>query len=35
VPQAQDELATATSMYREMAMTYWLAKAEREMQAST
>ena len=34
-PQAQDHLATATSMYRETAMTYWLAKAEREMQAST
>jgi hypothetical protein len=34
-PQAQDHLATATSMYRDMGMTYWLAKAEREMQAST
>jgi tetratricopeptide (TPR) repeat protein len=26
--QAQDHLATATTMYREMGMTYWLEKAE-------
>jgi hypothetical protein len=29
--QAQEHLATATSMYREMGMTYWLEKAEAEM----
>jgi uncharacterized protein HemY len=28
--QAQDHLATATTMYREMGMTYWLEKAEAE-----
>jgi tetratricopeptide (TPR) repeat protein len=28
--QAQQHLATATAMYREMGMTYWLEKAERE-----
>ena len=26
--QAREHLATATTMYREMGMTYWLAKAE-------
>jgi hypothetical protein len=26
--QAQEHLATATTMYREMGMTYWLEKAE-------
>ena len=26
--QSQDHLATATTMYREMGMTYWLEKAE-------
>jgi hypothetical protein len=25
--QAQEHLATATTMYREMGMTYWLEKA--------
>jgi tetratricopeptide (TPR) repeat protein len=29
--QAQEHLATATTMYREMGMTYWLGKAEAEM----
>jgi tetratricopeptide (TPR) repeat protein len=29
--QAQEHLATATAMYREMGMTYWLEKAEAEM----
>jgi hypothetical protein len=29
--QAQEHLATATTMYREMGMTYWLEKAEVEM----
>ena len=29
--QAQEHLATATAMYREMDMTYWLEKAEVEM----
>jgi len=28
--QAQEHLATATTMYREMGMTYWLEKAEEE-----
>jgi hypothetical protein len=30
--QAEEHLATATTMYREMGMTYWLEKAEAEMQ---
>ena len=29
--EAQEHLATATTMYREMGMTYWLEKAEAEM----
>ncbi len=29
--QAQEHLASATAMYREMGMTYWLEKAEAEM----
>jgi tetratricopeptide (TPR) repeat protein len=29
--QAQEHLATATAMYRDMGMTYWLEKAEAEM----
>jgi tetratricopeptide (TPR) repeat protein len=29
--QARERLATATAMYREMGMTYWLEKAEAEM----
>ena len=28
---AQEHLATATTMYRDMGMTYWLEKAEAEM----
>jgi len=31
--QAQEHLTTATTMYREMGMTYWLEKAETELQA--
>jgi class 3 adenylate cyclase/tetratricopeptide (TPR) repeat protein len=31
--QAQEHLTTATTMYREMEMTYWLEKAELEMKA--
>ncbi len=29
--QAQEHLATATTMYREMGMTYWLEQVEAEM----
>jgi hypothetical protein len=29
--QAQEHLASATTMYREMGMTYWLEKAEAEI----
>ena len=29
--QAQEHLATATTMYSEMGMTYWLEKAEAEL----
>src|SRR5262249_54062838 len=29
--QAQEHLTTATAMYREMGMTYWLGKAEAEL----
>ena len=29
--QAQEHLTTATTMYRDMGMTYWLEKAEAEM----
>ena len=29
--QAQEHLATATAMYREMSMTYWLEQAEAEV----
>jgi hypothetical protein len=29
--QAREHLTTATTMYREMGMTYWLEKAETEM----
>jgi hypothetical protein len=28
--QAQEHLITATTMYREMGMTYWLERAERQ-----
>jgi tetratricopeptide (TPR) repeat protein len=30
--QAEEHLATATTMFREMGMTYWLEKTEAEMQ---
>ena len=33
--QAQEHLTTATTMYREMGMTYWLEKAEAEMRDLT
>jgi tetratricopeptide (TPR) repeat protein len=33
--QAQEHLTTAMTMYREMGMTYWLEKAEAELQALT
>jgi hypothetical protein len=29
--QAQEHLTTATTMYREMEMTYWLEQAEAEL----
>jgi hypothetical protein len=29
--EAQEHLTTATTMYREMRMTYWLKKAEAEI----
>jgi len=29
--QAQEHLTTATTMYREMGMSYWLEKAEVEL----
>ena len=29
--QAQEHLTTATTMHREMGMTYWLEQAETEM----
>jgi hypothetical protein len=29
--EAQEHLTTATTMYRDMGMTYWLEKAEAEM----
>lgn len=31
--QAQKHLTTATTIYREMGMTYWMEKAEAEMKA--
>ena len=31
--EAHDQLATATTMYREMGMTYWLEQAEAEQKA--
>jgi hypothetical protein len=31
--QAQAHLTTATTLYREMGMTYWLEQAEAELQA--
>jgi len=31
--QAREHLTTATTMYREMGMTYWLEKAEAEIKA--
>ena len=33
--KAQEHLTTATTMYREMGMTYWLAQAETEMKELT
>ena len=33
--QAQEHLTTATTMYREMGMTYWLEQAEMEVTGST
>jgi tetratricopeptide (TPR) repeat protein len=33
--QAQEHLTTATTMYREMGMTYWLEQAESNMREST
>jgi class 3 adenylate cyclase/tetratricopeptide (TPR) repeat protein len=30
-PEAQEHLTTATTMYREMGMTYWVEKAEAEL----
>jgi tetratricopeptide (TPR) repeat protein len=30
-PQAQQHLITATAMFRDMGMTYWLEKAEEEV----
>jgi tetratricopeptide (TPR) repeat protein len=33
--QAQEHLTTATTMYREMGMTYWWEQAEAEMKEST
>ena len=32
--QAQEHLATATTMFREMGMTYWLEQAEAEIKES-
>jgi uncharacterized protein HemY len=32
--QARQHLATATAMYREMEMTYWLEQVEAEMGGS-
>ena len=29
--QVREHLTTATTMYREMGMTYWLEQADREM----
>jgi hypothetical protein len=31
--QAQEHVTTATTMYREMGMTYWLEQAEAELNA--
>jgi hypothetical protein len=33
--QAREHLGIATTMYREMGMTYWLEQAETEMGAPT
>jgi len=33
--RAKEHLATATTMYRDMGMTYWLQEAERQMASST
>jgi hypothetical protein len=31
--EAQEHLSTATTMYREMGMTYWLEQVEAQMRA--
>jgi hypothetical protein len=33
--QAQEHLTTATTMYREMEMTYWMEQAGTEMKSPT
>jgi hypothetical protein len=33
--QAREHLTTASSMYRDMGMTYWLEKAEAEIQGAS
>jgi len=33
-PALQEHFTTATTMYREMGMTYWLERAEAEMRES-
>jgi hypothetical protein len=33
--QAREHLTTATTMYREMGMTYWLEQAEKELDQFT
>ena len=32
--QADKHLATATTMYREMGMTYWLEQAQKEVETT-
>jgi hypothetical protein len=34
-PEAREQLTTATAMYREMGMTFWLEKAEAELGSLT
>ena len=34
VQEAREHLATATTMYREMDMGFWLAQAETELEAA-
>ena len=33
--EAQEHLTTATTMYREMGMTYWMERAEAEISGLT